>query len=59
MGCGPETTDDEFSCSSLNIFEKVIVSSRTVIINNITIIKDGQNHKYYKGQEVNTWEKSS
>jgi len=43
MECGPEKTEDKFSCSSLNAFEKIGISSHTVIINNITIIKDGQN----------------
>jgi len=58
MWCGPETTKDKRSCGSLNAFEEVGVSSRTVIINNqgwakhmhhnhgqntYTMIKDGQN----------------
>jgi len=43
VGYGPETTEDKFSCNSLNAFEKIGVSSRTVILNNIILIKDGQN----------------
>jgi len=43
VGCGPEATKDKFSCSSLNTFKEIRVSSRTVIKNNISIIKDGQN----------------
>jgi len=49
MWCGPETTKDKLSCSNLNAFEEVGVSSRTRTLTvitstgNITIIKDGQN----------------
>jgi len=43
VGCAPEATKDKFSCSSLNAFKEIRVSSRTVIKNNITIIKDGPN----------------
>jgi len=43
MVCGSETTEVKSSCSSLSAFEKIGDSCRTVIINNMTMIKDGQN----------------
>jgi len=43
MACGLKATEDNFSCSSLNAFKEIRVSSRTTIKNNITIISDGQN----------------
>ena len=43
MECGLKATKDKFSCSSLNAFKEIRVSSRTIIKNDITIINDGQN----------------
>ena len=43
MGCGLKASKDNFSCSSLNAFKEIRVSSRTIIKNDITIINDGQN----------------
>ena len=40
VGCGLKATKDNFSCSSLNAFKEIRVSSRTIIKNDITIIND-------------------
>ena len=42
-GCSLKATKDNFSCSSLNAFKEIRVSSHTIIKNDITIINDGQN----------------